>query len=456
MSLSAVVLAGGQGKRMQSSLPKVLHTLAGKTLLAHVLATTQKLPLTQKPFIVYGFQGQAVKNALSNVDVTWVHQARQLGTGHALQQALPFIDTQTQVLILYGDVPLISHETLEKLCLIAPKDGIGMITATLDNPTGLGRIIRDAQQKITRIIEERDASSEVARIQEINTGIYLIAGQLLQKYLPLLQNLNEQKEFYLTDVIALAAKDQVRIESIAVENVHEILGVNTKLQLSFLERYYQLQQTQLLMAKGVTIIDPQRVDIRGEIDIGQDTTLDINVILAGEVKIGKRCYIGPHCIIKDTTIADDVEIRAHSLIEGALIENFCTVGPFARLRPGTQLKAHAHIGNFVELKNSKVAEHSKINHLSYIGDSLVGKGVNIGAGVITCNYDGANKHQTIIEDYAFIGSNAQLIAPITIGEGATIGAGSTITRHAPAHQLTLTRALQKSLPWQRPQKKESV
>lgn len=457
MKLSVVILAGGQGKRMRSTLPKVLHNLAGKPLLQHVIEATKQLPLATKPIVIFGYQGEAVKKALSDFDINWIHQPEQLGTGHAVQLALPKIQKDHQVLVLYGDVPLINIETLKKFIAITPQNVIGIITALLPNPSGLGRILRNQKNDIIDIIEQRDANDTTRQINEINTGIYLIPSEYLQKYLPLLTNKNGQQEFYLTDIIAKAVHDGIQIQGLRIDQHEEILGINTQSQLASLERYYQQKITELLMLSGVTLMDPARIDVRGDVEIGADTIVDVNVIFEGNVKIGKRCKIGANTIIKNATIEDDVEIRSHCIIEDSIIAKQTTIGPFARLRPGTILKSKSHVGNFVEIKNSEIGEGSKVNHLSYIGDSIVGMNVNVGAGVITCNYDGANKHQTIIKDYAFIGSNSQLIAPVMIGEGATIGAGSTITRNAPAHQLTLTRASQKSIEnWQRPKKKEEA
>ncbi len=455
MTLSIVILAAGQGKRMHSELPKVLHTLAGKPLLEHVVHTATKLDPKIKPFVVFGHEGVRVRRTLADLPVTWIEQTEQLGTGHALQQVLPQLPQTGRVLVLYGDVPLIRVETLKRFIIDTPEYALGIVTAELPDPTGFGRIIRNKQNKITAIVEEKETTEKQRKIQEINSGIYLIPVSYLHKWLPKLSNHNAQKEFYLTDIISLAVKDKISIHSIEPQYYEEILGVNDRLQLACLERFYQEQVAEKFMLQGVTLRDPHRFDVRGDVTIGRDVDIDINVILEGQIKIGHRCTIGANTILRNVLIGDDVEIKAHSIIDGAEISNGCVIGPFARLRPGTILSEKSHVGNFVEIKNSYVGVESKINHLSYIGDSDIGKHVNIGAGTITCNYDGVNKHKTTIGDHAFIGSNTELVAPVTIGERATIGAGSTITRDAPAHHLTLARVEQHTIEhWQRPQKKE--
>ena len=455
MTLQTVILAAGQGKRMHSELPKVLHPIGGKALLEHVVQTASQLQTTAEPIVIYGHQGEQVRHTLAHLAITWVEQKDQLGTGHALQQALPHLAEKGQVLVLYGDVPLISLNTLKKLILNTPAQAIGMITATLPNPTGLGRIIRDAKNEIIAIVEEKDANAEQQQITEINSGIYLIPATLLFQWLPRLKNKNNQKEYYLTEIIELAKKENISIYSTQPQQPEEISGVNDRVQLATLERFYQRQQAEKLMYQGVTLLDPNRFDLRGKLQVGQDVTIDINVIIEGDVKIGHHCLIGPNTLLRNVTIGDHVEIKANSILDGAEIAPHCTVGPFARLRPGAELSSHSHVGNFVEIKNSIIGKETKINHLSYIGDSEIGEKVNIGAGTITCNYDGVNKHKTIIGDNAFIGSNTELIAPVTVGAGATIGAGSTITRDAPPNQLTVCRAQQRSIEnWQRPKKKE--
>jgi bifunctional UDP-N-acetylglucosamine pyrophosphorylase/glucosamine-1-phosphate N-acetyltransferase len=454
MALSIVILAAGQGKRMKSQTPKVLHRLAGKALLEHVMTTASKLSPQATPIIVYGHQGERVKHALAHLNATWVEQARQLGTGHALQQAMTHIPDEDSVLILYGDVPLIAVETLKKLLANTPANTIGIITAHLPNPTGLGRIIRNTENQIVRIVEEKDATSSERAIQEINSGIYVIPALFLKKWLPTLSNQNTQQEYYLTDLISIATQEKFSIYSQEPSHHEEIFGVNDKLQLATLDRFYQRQLAEKLMSEGVTLLDPARLDVRGDLTVGEDVTIDINVIIEGNVKIGNHCLIGPNTLLRNVTLADNVTIHANSVLDGAEIASHCIIGPFARIRPGTQLGEHVHLGNFVETKNSIIANATKVNHLTYIGDSEIGAHVNIGAGTITCNYDGINKHKTIIGDHAFIGSNTSLVAPITVGKGATIGAGSTLTRNAPAEQLTLSRAEQRSLVWARKTKKE--
>ncbi|MES2217610.1 MAG: bifunctional UDP-N-acetylglucosamine diphosphorylase/glucosamine-1-phosphate N-acetyltransferase GlmU [Pseudomonadota bacterium] len=453
MSLTTVILAAGQGKRMHSDTPKVLHKLAGVSLLEHVINTSSQVNNHQPPFVIYGHAGEKVQDALSHLDVSWIPQAQQLGTGHALQQALPHLPDDGRVLILYGDVPLISAETLKNFIAATPPDTLGMLTTYLADPTGFGRIIRDAAGKIIKVTEEKDADSTALAIHEINSGIYLAPTQFLKQWLPTLNNQNMQQEYYLTDIIPLATQQNIAIHASHPGSYEEVLGVNDRVQLAALERYYQRRIAEKLMRQGVTLLDPLRFDVRGDLLVGADTVIDINVIIEGHVKIGKHCSIGPNTILRNTVIGDHVEIRANSVIDGVEISEHCTVGPFARLRPGTILGPRSHVGNFVEIKNSDIGEGSKVNHLSYIGDSEIGKLVNIGAGAITCNYDGINKNHTVIGDNAFIGSNASLVAPITIGENATIGAGSTITRDAPPGKLTVARALQKTITnWCRPGK----
>lgn len=454
MKLDIVILAAGQGTRMQSAIPKVLHQIAGVSLLEHIVRTTMLLSHDTTPIVVYGHQGEQLKQSLKH-PVIWVHQTQQLGTGHAVQQALPHLTDSEYTFILYADVPLVSFTTLQKILEKTTKNTIGIVTATVPNPTGLGRIIRNQQNDICKIIEEKDASDSEQTIHEINTGIYLIPTDYLKKQLPTLKNHNAQNEFYITDMIEIALKDDIKIVDVQPDHYQETLGINTREQLAQLERFYQIEQAKKFLQNGVTLIDPNRFDVRGDVNIGKDSVIDINVILEGKVKIGERCFIGPHCILRNVTLGNDVEIRAHSILDGAMVSDHCMIGPFARIRPDTTLASHCHIGNFVEIKKSAIGFGTKINHLTYIGDSEIGKQVNIGAGTITCNYDGKNKHKTTIEDHAFIGSNSALIAPITIHTGATIGAGSTITRDAPANQLTLTRVKQKSIiNWQRPIKTE--
>lgn len=455
MTLNIVILAAGQGKRMHSDLPKVLHPLAGKPLLEHVVLTASSLAPENPPMVVYGHQGERVKNTLDYLNVTWIEQTEQLGTGHAVQQTLSHLPDEGRVLILYGDVPLIETNTLKQFIAQTPHHALGIITAELPDPTGFGRILRNNKNNIISIVEEKDANAKQRAITEINSGIYLVSVAHLKKWLPLLTNHNAQNEFYLTDLIALAVKETIEIHSLSPTYYEEILGINDRLQLACLERFYQERFAEKLMLSGVTLLDPHRFDVRGDVHIAKDVVIDINVILEGHIKIGKGCIIGPNTLLRNVTVGDHVEIKANSVLDGAEIGNHCVIGPFARLRPGTILSSQSHVGNFVEIKNSTIGVATKINHLSYIGDSEVGQHVNIGAGTITCNYDGINKHKTFIGDNAFIGSNTELVAPVSIGANATIGAGSTITRDAPASHLTLCRSQQRTIEnWQRPKKKE--
>jgi len=450
MSIQVVILAAGQGKRMYSSRPKVLQPLAGKPLLLHVVETA--LPFASHPIVVCGHQAKVLQTALSHCPLHWVEQKEQLGTGHALLQALPQI-TEERILILYGDVPLISVETLKQLIESTPSSAVGLLTAMLSQPTGYGRILRDNKDRILGVVEEKEATPEQRAIQEINTGIYIVPTTYLKKWLPTLKNNNAQREYYLTDIISLAVQEGIPIHSRQPAMKEEILGVNDCVQLAELERFYQRQAAEKLMRQGVILADPARIDIRGEVEIGRDVRIDVNVIFEGKVVIGEGCIIGPQVVLRDAQLGARVEVKANSVIEGAHIADDGVIGPFARLRPGTVLEAAVHIGNFVEIKQSVVGAESKINHLSYIGDSEVGKQVNIGAGTITCNYDGANKYKTIIGDHVFIGSGTELVAPLTIGKGATIGAGSTITKEVPPEKLTLARAAQLTVEgWQRPEK----
>jgi bifunctional UDP-N-acetylglucosamine pyrophosphorylase/glucosamine-1-phosphate N-acetyltransferase len=456
MTLSVAILAAGQGKRMHSKLPKVLHHLGGKALLEHVIHSAEALQLSLPPVVVYGHQGDMLKHALAHLNIIWAEQTEQLGTGHALKQALPHLADEHRVLVLYGDVPLISANTLKRFITETAPSAIGIITANVSDPTGLGRIIRDDQGHIIDIIEEKDLSLHQKDLSEINTGIYLFPAGYLSKTLSHLKNNNAQKEYYLTDVIKMAVQDKLSINSMLAPCPNEITGVNNRMQLAKLERAYQLQIADKLMDQGVTLRDPARFDVRGDLTVGADVVIDINVICEGRVIIGNQCTIGPNTVLRNVILGDNVEIKANSVIDGAEIGNGCIIGPFARIRPGTILADLAHVGNFVEIKNSIIKEGSKVNHLSYIGDSEVGKKVNIGAGTITCNYDGVNKHKTTIGDNAFIGSNTCLVAPVMIGEGAYIATSSTITRNAPPHQLTICRARdQRSIEnWKKPKKKE--
>lgn len=454
MKITTVILAAGKGTRMRSELPKVLHEIAKKPLLKHVYDLSSQLA-NNSIKIVYGHGGVLVKESLSELNANWVEQKQQLGTGHAVQQVADQIGDEDIVLILYGDVPLLKLHTIEQLIPLVKDKSIALLTVNLDNPTGYGRIVRDNDGKVLRIVEEKDATKDEKLITEGNTGILALHGLELKDWLSQLGNSNAQGEYYLTDVIEMAVTDGYTVNTLLVQSEDEVLGVNNRQQLSHLERVYQKEQAEILMAKGVTLLDPARFDIRGEVEyLGIDITIDVNVVLEGKVSIGNNVTIGPNTIIKDSIIAEDVEILANCVIENAVVGQGSRIGPFARLRPEAVLADHVHIGNFVEIKKSTIASGSKVNHLSYIGDTTIGSQVNIGAGTITCNYDGVNKFRTIIEDGAFIGSDTQLVAPVIIGKNATIGAGSTITKDSPENQLTLSRAKQITIPsWQRPVKK---
>ncbi|OIQ25138.1 bifunctional UDP-N-acetylglucosamine diphosphorylase/glucosamine-1-phosphate N-acetyltransferase GlmU [uncultured Vibrio sp.] len=452
MKFSAVILAAGKGTRMYSNTPKVLHTLAGKPMVKHVIDTCNGLG-AQNINLVYGHGGDQMKETLAEESVNWALQAEQLGTGHAVDQASAHFADDEKVLVLYGDVPLISPETIENLLDAQPNGGIALLTVVLDNPMGYGRIIR-RNGPVVAIVEQKDATDEQKLIKEINTGVMVATGGDLKRWLSGLSNDNSQGEYYLTDVIA-AAHDEGR----AVEAVHpvspiEVEGVNDRSQLARLERAYQAEQADKLLKQGVMLRDPSRFDLRGELQCGMDVEIDTNVIIEGNVSIGDNVIIGTGCVLKDCEIDDNTIIRPYSVIEGATVGEECTVGPFTRLRPGAELKNDAHVGNFVEVKNTSIGEGSKANHLTYLGDAEIGQRVNVGAGVITCNYDGANKFKTIIGDDVFVGSDAQLIAPVTIGDGATVGAGTTLTKDVAQGELVITRAKERKVSdWQRPTKK---
>ena len=450
MALSIIILAAGQGTRMVSAMPKVLHGIAGKPLLEHVVETASQLPDAQIT-VVYGHGGNQVPEQLAHLAVNWVEQAEQLGTGHAVMQAMPAVPSEDKVLVLYGDVPLIQAGTLQQLL---NEDGVALLTVELEDASGYGRIVRDEHGHISRIVEHKDANEQQKQINEVNTGILACSAGQMATWLKRLDNNNSQGEYYLTDLIEMAVADGVSVQSVAANSEAEVMGVNDRVQLAILERVYQQRQVQALMRAGVTVMDPARLDIRGTVTTGQDVVLDINVILEGQVELGEGVQIGANTSIRNCKIGDGVIIKQHCVLEDAEIGNNATIGPFARIRPEARLAEGVHIGNFVEIKKSTVGKGSKINHLSYIGDSEIGQNVNIGAGTITCNYDGAHKHKTIIGDNAFIGSDTQLVAPVTIGRGATIGAGSTITSDTPDDQLSLSRSKQISLKgWQRPVKK---
>jgi bifunctional UDP-N-acetylglucosamine pyrophosphorylase/glucosamine-1-phosphate N-acetyltransferase len=453
MDLGALILAAGEGTRMRSRLPKVLHPLAGKPLLGHVIDTAHSVN-PDEITIVYGHGGELVLERLGAEDLTWVEQRERLGTGHAVMQALPTLQKVDKVLILYGDVPLISSSTLTGLLSCLRLSDLALLTVDLPDPTGYGRIVRDAMDRVVRIVEQKDASPREQEITEINTGILAVKRERLEKWLARLDNNNAQKEYYLTDIIAMAVADGINIQAVHPDSAEEVMGVNDRTQLAYLERHYQRQLAEGLMHNGATLADPSRIDIRGQLFTGRDIYLDCNVIIEGQVNLEDGVRVGPNVLLKNCTVGEGTEIFANSVVEDAEIGSECRIGPFARIRPDSQLADHVHIGNFVEIKKSLVEHGSKINHLSYVGDSEIGKQVNIGAGTITCNYDGANKHKTIIGDRAFIGSDTQLIAPVVIGDDATIGAGSTISKDAPSEKLTLTRGKQVTIDgWQRPVKK---
>ena len=453
MPLSVVILAAGQGQRMHSDLPKVLQPLGGKTLLEHVLHTATTL----KPsaiHVVYGHGGDQVPATLKQPQVQWVLQAEQLGTGHALMQALPAIPDDHTVLVLYGDVPLVRAGTLRRLTDAAGRGELAVLTARVAEPAGYGRILRDAEGQVQRIVEHKDASAEQRSINEINTGLMACKAGLLRRWLAQLRNHNAQKEYYLTDVIAMAAAEGMLVDGITAAEESEVAGINDRKQLAAAETALRQRLADGLMQQGVMLLDPARIDVRGELSCGRDVCIDINCVFEGEVKLGHRVRIGPNAVIRDCEIGDDTEVFAHSVLEGASIGARVRIGPFARIRPQSQLADEVHIGNFVEVKKSRLGRNSKANHLAYVGDAQVGERVNISAGVITCNYDGVDKHATLIGDDAFVGSDTTLIAPVSIGAGAYIAAGSAISKDAPAGQLSIARARQETVPgWKRPRKK---
>ena len=449
---TAIILAAGQGTRMNSQTAKVLHKVGNKSLLQHVIDASR--PLVNSINVIIGHHSESVKKTTSNEDINWVNQKEQLGTGHAVQQAIPHINDNSICLILYGDVPLIKTETLQILTDKAESSGFSLLSVMMENPFGYGRIIRDSNNSILSIVEQKDASKDELQVREINTGIMAIRGSILKKYLKELEPNNSQGELYLTDIVEKAVKDNVNIASFICESVAEVMGINNKNQLSQAERAYQQNKASDLMSKGLTIMDPKRFDCRGELSFKDDCVIDVNVVFEGDNDLGKNVSISPNCIIKASKIGDNTHILANSIIENAVIGSNTSIGPFARIRPETKIGNHSKIGNFVEVKKSSIENNSKVSHLSYIGDSKIGNDVNVGAGVITCNYDGINKFQTEIKDGAFVGSNSQLVAPVTIGKNATIGAGSTITQNTPDGQLTLSRNKQSTISkWKRPLKK---
>jgi len=454
MRMHTVVLAAGQGTRMRSSLPKVLHRLGGKALLAHVLDTAAALQ-PEAVHVVYGHGGETLRAELDGAGVDWVVQAEQLGTGHAVAQAMGEIPDDAVVLVLYGDVPLVRASTLAALTRAAEDGALALLTTQVDEPAGYGRVVRDGHGRPRAIVEDKDASAAQRRIREINTGLLACPAQRLRRWVGQLDNDNAQGEYYLTDVLAMAVAEGVAVQAVAVDDGDEVMGVNDRAQLAGAERVYQRRRAQALMRDGLSLADPARLEVRGELSAGQDCAVDVGCVFEGRVELGDRVRIGPYCVLRDCTLGADTVIEPHSVLDGAEIGPGCRIGPFARLRPGTRLAARARIGNFVETKQAGIGAASKVNHLSYIGDAELGARVNVGAGVITCNYDGADKHRTVIEDGAFIGTDSQLVAPVRIGKQAFIAAGSTITRDAPAQQLTVCRAReQRSIAdWQPPGKK---
>ncbi len=452
MTLGVVILAAGKGTRMRSALPKVLHPLAGRPLLRYVLDAAEAVG-AMRVCVIYGHGGDAVPRALADAECTWVEQAERLGTGHAVQQALPAMGDVDRVLVLYGDVPLIEAETLNRLIADSSESALGLLTMTLADPSGYGRIVRDAAGRVLRIVEQKDASSAERAIDEVNTGIIVADRERLQDWLGRVDNHNVQREYYLTDVIGLATGDGVDVITTQPETLEEVAGVNDRVQLAALERYHQRRTADCLMRRGATIMDPARIDVRGTLECDRDVVLDVNLICEGAVRIGAGARIGPNCVLKDCDIGPGAEVLAHCVIEGSRVGPGARIGPFARLRPEADIGRDCHVGNFVEVKKARLAEASKVNHLSYIGDADIGSRVNVGAGTITCNYDGANKHLTRIGDDAFIGSNTALVAPVTVGPGATIGAGSVIVSDTPAEQLTVARGRQVTVEgWRRPEK----
>lgn len=452
MNLSIVVLAAGQGKRMRSSIPKVLHGVGGIPLLSHVLKTAQSLEYTQL-LVVVGHHAETVIQTFPQTPIEWILQITQQGTGHAVLQALDKIPETHRVLVLYGDVPLITVQSLERLFSATAEHELGFLTATLKNASGFGRIVRNRAGHIERIIEDKDASPAQQNIQEINTGIILAPRSCLARWLPNLAPHNQQSEYYLTDIVEMAVAEGMMVRSANPISVEEILGVNDCAELAMLERFYQKKQVEILMQSGVRFLDPARFDLRGSLTASLDVVLDVNVVLEGNNVMGPGCVIGPHCYLKNVTLGKAVQVLSHTVIESAVIGDHSIIGPFARIRPDTELAQHVHVGNFVEIKKSMLGAFTKANHLTYLGDATIGQSVNIGAGTITCNYDGANKHPTYIGDHAFIGSGTQLVAPVEIGAHATIGAGTTLTENAPPGVLTLSRVKQKTVRhWKRPVK----
>ncbi len=454
MALSIVILAAGQGKRMKSDLPKVLQPLAGRPMLRHVIDCARTLDANEIQ-VVYGHGGEQVRALLANEPVRCVLQSEQLGTGHAVLQAMPAIHDDDLVLVLYGDVPLIQRDTLARLTAHAGEKAIAVLSVLLDDPSGYGRIVRDTAGNVVRIVEQKDANRKELAIKEVNTGLMAVPARHLRRWLGALRNDNAQGEYYLTDVVVAAVKEGLKVHAVIAPTVSEVLGINDKVQLAEVEAAHRRRKANELMLAGVTVADPARLDVRGTVTVGADVYLDVNVVLVGSVKLGSRVRIGPNCYVRDAEIGDDTELFPNCVVDRAVIGPGCRIGPFARLRPETTLHRDVHIGNFVEVKQSEIGAGSKANHLTYLGDAVIGEKVNVGAGTVTCNYDGANKAQTAIGDGAFIGSGTMLVAPVQVGANATIGAGSTITHSAPADKLTLERSQQITVEgWKRPVKKK--
>jgi bifunctional UDP-N-acetylglucosamine pyrophosphorylase / glucosamine-1-phosphate N-acetyltransferase len=451
--LSVVILAAGEGKRMKSALPKVLQPLAGQPLLQRVIRTARALDPTAV-YVVYGHGGEQVREALQAEPVSWVLQGERLGTGHAVLQAMPQIADRDLVLVLYGDVPLIRAATLRELAALTSKNALALLTVKLDNPEGYGRILRNSRGRVSAIVEQQDANRRQLAIHECNTGVLACEAGPLRRWLAKLKPRNSQREYYLTDVIALAVREKAAVKTLRVPEATEVLGVNDKAQLARLEGALRGQVAGELMRSGVMLADPARLDVRGTLEHGTDVFIDVNVVIEGAVRLGDRVRVGPGCVIRDSSIGADTEVLAHCIVDGAIIGPRCRIGPFARLRPAASLAAEVHIGNFVEVKNSQLGESSKANHLAYIGDAQLGARVNIGAGTIVANYDGANKHRSVVGDDVHTGSNSVLVAPIAVGAGATIGAGSTVSHSVPPGKLTVARARQSTVDdWQRPLKR---
>lgn len=452
MSISVVILAAGAGSRMKSSHPKLLHRLGGKSLVQHLFETCCALAPEQL-LIVHGKDSEPLKAALTHPTIVWIEQPRPLGTGDAVKQAFPYLNPKNIVLLMVGDIPLVELKTLAALLNQCPPKGLSLIVNRVSNPFGFGRIIRTQSGKISGIVEEKDANEAERALCEINAGVFAVSGELLAQFLPTLKNANKQAEFYLTDIVAYAVKQGLPIQEVYPQSPEEVLGINTKKELAIMERVFQARQVEALQNEGVQFLDPARVDIRGSLKVGKDVLIDVNIVFEGDVTLGDGVQVGSHCVIKNSCLGRETIVHPFSYVEGANTGQACQIGPYARLRAAVELAHQVKIGNFVEIKNSTVETGSKINHLSYVGDAQIGQNVNVGAGTITCNYDGVSKHQTVIESGAFIGSNSVLIAPVTVGSEAFIGAGTTLTKNAPSNQLTLARTKQQTVPqWKRPTK----